>query len=148
MNPHKKLIIRRNLILAFYSIIKINSRDSAVCIYLNSLTLNIFRSEGLFAILFKIEDDFIPTIIKLKRHWAFKWFDSRNGLIICRYKSSFDIFIINYGDFEFEIFIKLYFDKKSTFLTSKTKIGILIFMEWSLFCGYAMKLLTILLPAI
>ena len=104
---------------------------------LHSLALDESTTECLLAIILHVKHYLIPSIIKLEWHWTLKRFYSSDRLIVAGKESSFDIFIIEDGDFESEIFVKLN-KQKTTFLTSSTKMGNLILRDRFLLLGNAM----------
>ena len=95
---------------------------------LHFLALYKSTSEGFLAVLVKIEYDFVPSIIKFERHRALEGFYPCNWLIIAGNEGAFNVFIIEDGDFESEIFIKLYYGY-ATFFASSTRMGNFIFMD-------------------
>lgn len=107
LNPHEQFIIWWNLVLGLDSIIKIDSGYSAVGIDLNSLTMNVFGAERLFAILFQVKNYFIPAIVKLQGHGTFERLYPCDWLIVRRYEASFDIFIVQDCHFKPEVLVKL-----------------------------------------
>jgi hypothetical protein len=107
LNPHEQFIVWWNLVLGLDSIIKIDSGYSAVGIDLNSLTMNVFGAERLFAILFQVKNYFIPAIVKFQGHGTFERLYPCDRLIVRRYEASFDIFIVQNCHLEPEVLVKL-----------------------------------------
>jgi hypothetical protein len=65
LHPHEEFVVCWDLVLAFDLIIEVYSSKAAVRMDLDLLALHKFAAKGLLAIVFKVENDFVPTLIKL-----------------------------------------------------------------------------------
>ena len=126
MDPHEEFIVSWDHLLCLSRVIEVDSSNSAICTNFKTDAFDEICSESLIAVLFQIENNFVPAFIKFEWHRTLKRFDSGDGLIVAGNESSFHVFVIKNGDFESEIFFKLLY-QSFTFFTNKTKIGIFIF---------------------
>jgi len=126
--PHEQLVVCGDLVFALDFVVEVDACEATVGVDLDLLTLHKFAAESLLAVLLKVKYDFVPAIVKLERHGALKGLDARDGLVVTTDEGAFDVFVVQYGHLEPEVFVKLHCIA-GTFLTRRTRMGILIRME-------------------
>lgn len=133
---HKQLVVGRDFVFSLGTVIKVDAGKTAVCVDLHLLALHKLCRKRLLAVLLQIEHDFVPPVVQFQRHRAFEGFDAGDGLVVGRDEGAFDVLIVEDGDFEAEVLVELS-GSAATFLTSKTRMGSLMRMEWFLAAGKA-----------
>ena len=65
LHPHEEFVICWDFVLALGPIIKIEPCNSRIRVDLHSLALDKSTAKGLFAIVVKVEDDLVPSLLQL-----------------------------------------------------------------------------------
>jgi hypothetical protein len=64
LHTHEEFVVCRDLIFDFDFVVEVDAGESAICVNFYFLAFYELAGKGFFAVLVKIENDLVPTLIK------------------------------------------------------------------------------------
>jgi len=107
LDGKEKLELRRKVFLRVQLVAEVQSPDSAVCVHLDTLGLDVVRSVRTPSEITQVELNLVPALVETHGHGADEGFHARRALIVRCTESSADTLVIQHGDLEREVLLQV-----------------------------------------